>query len=314
MRPFAARSNACAAGFRRRPNPAGRKTVQVFERHVSCVSPGRVEASLECVRHFVATRDGTDDISFWRAICALQSPEVTVAPPDDHPLLVWDRHDAAGVASALRDAMAVEDLRSGCGYSDAERRLNQPVMREGLRHFRRSFPASFPVFCKAVPFVVLAKRDGHVSGSVSSRIGFVWLAPSPSWSGRDCGEHLWHEYIHQCLFLEDMVNTLFVRDPSALSEPWNRVPSAVRGVARRYDLAYHSAFVAAGLVEYRARNCDIDGARSMFPGLWSCLDGLAARKDVLTENGADQLDRLIGAVFRQAEHLAALDPPALTRP
>ena len=288
--------------------------MEAFEKHVACVSPGRVETNLECVRHFVATRDGTGDVPFWRAICALQSPEVTVAPPDGRPLLVWDRYDAAGVASALRDVMKVNELPSGCGYGDAERRLNQPVMREGLRYFRRSFPASFPVFCKAVPFVVLAKRDAHVSGGVSNRIGVLWLAPTPSWIGRDCGEHLWHEYIHQCLFLEDMVNTIFARDPSTVSEPGNRVPSAVRGVARRYDLAYHSAFVAAGLVEYRARNGDIDGACSMFPGLWSCLDGLAARKDVLTDNGADQLDRLIGAVFRQADRLALLDPPALTRP
>ncbi len=282
--------------------------MHVFEKGVACVSPGRVGANLESVRRFVATRDGVGDVPFWRAICALQSPEVTAAPADSRPLLIWNRYDAAGVASALRDSMAVEALDPGCAYTDAEIRLSRPVVRDGLRQFRRSFPASYRVFCQAVPFVVLAKRDAHVGGSVSNRIGFLWLAPSPSWTGQDCGEHLWHEYIHQCVFLEDMVNTIFVRDPCAMSEPENRIPSAVRGVARRYDRSYHSAFVAAGLVEYRARLSDIDGARAVFPRLWPCLDALAAKKDVLTDNGANQLDRLIDAVFCQAETLGVLDP------
>ena len=286
--------------------------MHVFEQGVACVSPGRVEANLEAVRRFVATRNDVGDVSFCQAICELQSPEVTVAPADGRPLLIWDRYDAAGVAPALRDSMAVEALDPACAYTDAERRLSRPVVRDGLRNFRRSFPDSFPVFCKAVPFVLLAKRDAHVGGSVSSRIGFLWLAPSPSWTGQECGERLWHEYIHHCLFIEDMVNTIFVHDPCAMSDLGNRIPSAIRSAARPYHLSYHSAFVAAGLVEYRVRLSDVDGARAVFPGLWPCLDALAAKREVLTDNGADQLDRLIDAVFRQAEELAVLDPPAAT--
>ena len=286
--------------------------MHVFEKGVPCVSPGRVEANLEAVRRFVATRNDVGDVSFCQAICELQSPEVTVAPAHGRPLLIWDRYDAAGVSAALCDSMAVETLPPGCAYTDAERRLSHPVVKDGLRQFRRSFPDSFPVFCEAVPFVLLAKTDAHLGGSVSSRIGFLWLAPSQNWSGQDCGERLWHEYLHHCLFLDDMVNTIYVRDPCAMSEPENRIPSAVRGVARRYDQSYHSAFVASGLVEYRARLSDIDGARAVFPRLWPCLDALAAKREVLTDYGADQLDRLIVAVLCQAEELAVLVPATPT--
>ena len=287
--------------------------MHIFEKVVACVSPGRVESSLEAVRRFVATRNDLDDVSFCRAICELQSPEVTVAPAHGRQLFIWDRYDAAGVSAALCDSMAVETLPPGCAYTHAERRLSLPVVRDGLRQFRRCFPESFAAFCEAVPFLLMAKRDdGHLGGSVSGRIGFLWLAPSPNWSGQDCGERLWHEYLHHALFLEDMVNTVFVRDPCAMSEPENRVPSAVLGAARRYDRSYHSAFVASGLIEYRARLSDIDGARAVFPRLWPCLDALATKQEVLTDNGADQLDRLIDTVFRQAEQLAVLDPPAPT--
>ena len=116
-----------------------------------------------------------------------------------------------------KDDCAARWSGTACGNSGA-------VSRRASPSFARRFLSCF-----------LAKRDGHHGGSVSRRIGFVWLAPSSDWTAQECGERLWHEYLHHALFLEDMVNTVFVRDPCAMSEPENRVPSAVRGVARRYD-------------------------------------------------------------------------------
>lgn len=286
--------------------------MQVFEEGVACVSPRRVEGNLDSVRQFVSARDGGGSVPFWRAIRALQSPEIALEPARGRPRLVWDGYDEAGVSSALRDLMGVETLDPSCAYTAAERRRCLPAVRDGLRWFRRGFPATYPVFCKAIPFLLLAKRDGHVSGSVSSRIGLLWLAPSPAWTGYNCGEHFFHEYIHQSLFLEDMVNTVFDHDGCGMWEPENRVPSAVRGLPRRYDQSFHSAFVAAGIAEFRARASDFDGARAVFPSLWRCLDELVRKRHVLTYNGAEQLDQLIECVFRQADSLAVLGPPAST--
>lgn len=267
------------------------------------MSPRRVEDNIDFIRGFVASRNGVDSVPFWRAIRALQSPEVTLTPTPGQPCLVWDGHHAAGVSFALRDLMAVETLDPGSAYTCVERQQREPVVRDGLRWFRRNFPRTFSVFRKAVPFVLLAKKDGHAGGSVSNRIGFVWLAPSYSWTGKDCGEHLFHEYIHQCLFMEDMVRTVFRHDPCALSKPRNMIVSAVRDVPRRYDQSYHSAFVAAGIVEYRARVSDYSGARALLSRLWPCLDALDRKRELLTDNGGEQLDRLIDSVSRQAGDL-----------
>ena len=237
-----------------------------------------------------------------------------MAPPPGGPRLVWGEYNAAGVSSALRDLMGLETLDSDCAYTDAERRCRQPVVRDGLRWLRRNFPETFPVFCNAVPILILAKKDAHAGGGVSSRTGLVWLAPSSSWTGHDCGEHLFHEYVHQCLFLEDMVRTVFRRDPYAMSEPKNMIVSAIRGgQPRRYDQSYHSAFVAAGIVEYRARVSDISGARALLPALWPCLDALARKRDFLTDNGAEQLDQLIECTIRQSDQLSSREPPASRR-
>ena len=235
-------------------------------------------------------------------------------PARRRPQLVWNRYDAAGVSSVLRDLMAVETLDPGCAYTSKERRCSLPGVRDGLRRLRRSFPATFPVFRKAVPFILLAKKDAHAGGSASNRIGFVWLAASPSWADHNCGEHLYHEYIHQCLFLEDMVNTLFDRGQGGIYDQQNRVPGAIRGMPRRYDQAFHSAFVAAGIIEYRSRMLDHNGARTLFPRLWRCLDELVGKRHTLTDNGAKQLDQLVECVFRQADCLGAWGPPAAARP
>ena len=286
--------------------------MRIFEERVPCVSPRRVDGNLDAIRQFVADRDGLDSVPFWRAICALQSPEVALPPTRVRPHLVWDPYDAAGVSSALRDLMAVETLAPGCAYTDVERQRSEPVIRDGLRSFRRHFPETFPVFRNAVPFVLLAKKAGHAGGSVSTRLGFVWLAPIPSWTAEDCGEHLWHEYVHQTLFLEDMTRSIFRRDTGALSAPGNMTVSAVRGVPRRFDQSFHSAFVGAGIVEYRARSSKISAARAVFPTLWPCLAALVRKRDLLTDNGAEQLDHLVECVLQQADELDARDRRAPT--
>ena len=282
--------------------------MHIFEKSVRCVSPRHVEANLDAIRHFSAVRDAVDGVAFRRAIYALQSPEVTLAPTPGGPRLVWGEYNAAGVSYALRDLMGLETLDPDCAYTDAERQCRQPVVRDGLRWLRRNFPETFPVFCSAVPIVILAKKDAHAGGSASSRIGLVWLAPAASWSGQDCGEHLYHEYVHQSLFLEDMVRTVFRGDSNAMSDPENMIVSAIRaGQRRRYDQSYHSAFVAAGIVEYRARVSDITGARALLPTLWPCLDALARKRDFLTDNGAEQLDQLIECAIRQSDQLLSRD-------
>ena len=296
---------------------AGRAELHVFEKVVGCVSPLRVEANLDAVRHFVAARDGGDDgIPFSRAIRALQYPEVTLPPAPAGPRLVWGGYDAGGVSPALRDLMATETtLEPQCAYTDAERRRLQPIVRDGLRWLRHTFPETYLVFRLAVPFLILAKSEAHTGGSISSRIGMAWLAPSSAWTGQNCGEFLYHEYVHQCLFLEEMIRTVFRRDSNAISEPENMIVSAIRrGEPRQYDRSYHSAFVAAAVIEYRARTGRTCAARSLFPALWPCLDALARKRGVfLTDNGAEQLDRLIECTVRQASALQVPASPGLER-
>ena len=225
------------------------------------------------------------------------------------PRLVWGEYDAAGVSSVLRDLMGRDSNLEPNGADTDPKRQSQLVV-DGLRRFRCLFPETFSVFCTAVPYLILARSDAHTaSGGVSSRIGFVWLDPSKAATGNGVGEALFHEYLHQVLFLEDMVRTIFCHDPYALSQSENMVVSAIRGVPRGYARSYHSALVATGLVEYRARLSDISGARALLPALWPCLHALAQKRDLLTDNGAELLDQLIECV-RQYDHLLSREPPA----
>jgi len=280
-------------------------TFRAFEESVFCVSPSRVQANLAAIRRFVATGHYAHGAPPWRAVRALHSPEVASTPTHRRPCLIWAGYDARGVSDVLRDLMAVETLDPGCAYTEEERGRHEPIVREGLRWLDRIFPDMRRTFRDVVAVAVLAKKPGYTGGSASSWPGFVWLAPRASWTGRDCGEHILHEFVHQVLFLEDMVRTLFRWDTSSSTPPAARLAlSAIRGLPRRYDQSYHSAFVASGIIEARARASDINGARALLPALWLCLDALDRDREHLTDNGEEQLDRLVECVFRQAAELA----------
>lgn len=278
----------------------------LFEDRVRCVSPSGVIDNLEAVRRFVEERGESGSPTFSHAISILQCQGTPCARASCGPQIIWRGQRAAGRASTVpevKTGLAPEPNRV---YTASERRCLRRLIADGMQRLKRHFPGTYPVFCAAVPWLLMAKNEGHVAGSASSRIGFVWMSPTPSWTGHFCGECLYHEYIHQCLFLEDMVRTIFRDEAWSCTETDHATTvSAIRQVPRRFDQAYHSAFVVSGLIEYRVRSSDHSNAAALFPGLWACLEGLVRRRELLTTNGNGQLDELIDCANRQAEQLAS---------
>ena len=54
-----------------------------------------------------------------------------------------------------------------------------------------------------------AKKEGFGGGSVSGLVGMIWLNPPSYWNIVDYAEAIYHEFIHNSLFLDDMVNCIF---------------------------------------------------------------------------------------------------------
>lgn len=142
----------------------------------------------------------------------------------------------------------------------------------------------------------IPERDG---GSVSCCIGLIWLSPRPEWTAMHFAEMLVHEFIHNSVFLEDMVRGI-MPTPSLLEHQDALSVSAIRRTRRPYDKAFHSACVAAGIMYYymsigRTADAEIhfDALRRTVVDLHDRDRALRARGlDLLTGNGRQLLDEL----------------------
>lgn len=86
-------------------------------------------------------------------------------------------------------------------------------------------------------------------GSVTCYIGEIWFAPKKDWDTITYGENLLHEYIHQSLFLDDMVNVIFPH-PEEFKSPDAMAVSSILKRKRPFDKAFHSAYVAMALIHF----------------------------------------------------------------
>jgi hypothetical protein len=142
----------------------------------------------------------------------------------------------------------------------------------------------------------IPQRDG---GSVSCCIGLIWLSPQREWNVEYCAEMLVHEFIHNSVFLEDMVRGI-MPTPSLLEHEEALSISAIRQTRRPYDKAFHSACVSTGIMYYYHLLGQDSVAFRYLPALIRTLADLTQRYEsllskqliVLTENGRKLLDEL----------------------
>ncbi len=90
------------------------------------------------------------------------------------------------------------------------------------------------------------------AGSHSAAIGFLWLNVRAISSAESLAELVFHEVLHNVVFLEDMVRGL-MPEMELLEREDTRAYSAVRQTSRYFDSAFHAACVAAGMMWFHHR-------------------------------------------------------------
>lgn len=91
--------------------------------------------------------------------------------------------------------------------------------------------------------------DNSSGGSVTCYISLIWISPKLNWTYVDYAETLVHEFVHNSLFLDDMINNVFPK-PDQLSSVDAMVTSAILKRKRHFDKSFHSACVAIGLMYF----------------------------------------------------------------
>ena len=135
--------------------------------------------------------------------------------------------------------------------------------------------------------IFLAQEGGSEGGTMSSAVGLIWLNPSADWNPRRTGENIVHEWIHNMLFLADMVSPLFAVDYIGLSAESAHATSAILHRKRPFDRCYHSAAVAAGLVFYHTISDDPQKADALIEPTIKTVRELEDKPELMTSSGAD---------------------------
>lgn len=114
-------------------------------------------------------------------------------------------------------------------------------------------PGLYRIFDLVIHTVFYHRSQNSGGGSISSAPGVIWCAAKRTWSKIDLEEFLVHELTHNLLFLDERRYEHY-RDPEALMAPENFPVSAVLGIPRPLDRAFHSLVVATEVLCFRLRN------------------------------------------------------------
>jgi hypothetical protein len=209
---------------------------------------------------------------------------------------VVDFGDDARSEALLARLMSVDSLPEEWRYQPEERTEIEERIEAAFARLHALDPPLEEAIRDTVGTLVIGRCNGFGGGSVSDVIGVIWMAPEEHWDVNEYAETLLHEYIHQSLFLDEMVNSLFAENVPRMAEEDALVTSTILKRRRGYDKSFHSAFVAFGLLQMREAQGRLEDAEEYAEGIWVTTDELAGRLQFLTPHGQALLDEFSAAL------------------
>ena len=222
-----------------------------------------------------------------------------VAVTFDNPGAVADfiRREAWGQERPGQDRLFAEDQRAGL----------RDLIGSGLESISAVSRDLHELIELTIGEIFLARESGSEGGTMSSAVGLIWLNPRIDWGARKTGENIVHEWIHNMLFLADMVDPIFAVDYIGLSAESAHATSAILHRKRPFDRCYHSAAVAAGLVFFHTISGDKEEADALIEPTMRTVRELQGKPDLMTKSGSELLHEVARFLeTRDCDHLMAL--------
>ena len=236
-------------------------------------------------------------VSFIGAMNSTQS--TTIRSSDNDLYLEFENPDLVKTLVA-RTVFSEDEVSDGkCLFSTQERQRAVALIEEAKRLLQEISPDLYFLITQLIGSVAVYRIPERDGGSVSCCIGLIWLSPQREWKVEYCAEMLVHEFIHNSVFLEDMVRGI-MPTPNLLDCDDALSISAIRQTRRPYDKAFHSACVSAGIMYYYHLLGQDAVAYRYLPALARTLTDLTQRCEsllskqliVLTDNGRRLLGEL----------------------
>ncbi|KHF30550.1 hypothetical protein LR68_00921 [Anoxybacillus sp. BCO1] len=173
-------------------------------------------------------------------------------------------------------------------YSFEEQQIISDRIEKALKLIQILHKDLYDLIHVLIGTFLILKKDLFGGGSVSNVMGLVWLNPQPNWSIIEYAEAIYHEFIHQSIFLDDMINCMF---PNAndCAEESALVTSTILRMKRPLDRAYHAAGVAIGIMHLYHLFNDYKNSMKYMDDLRKTVGEIEERTKFLGEQGLKTL-------------------------
>ncbi len=196
----------------------------------------------------------------------------------------------------LKHLLILEELPDNWKYLPQEIEQIKGHVRGAFQILKDLDPEVFSAFQVLIGTLVFGRKAHYDGGSLSSLIGAIWVGLSPDQADLDYAELILHEFVHHALFLDDMVNRIFLVGEARLAQSDGLVQSAILKIRRGYDKAFHSAFVAFVLAQLYQKMGEPTKAQEFIEPLLITVSGLQANTKFLTTHGQAILKSLADAL------------------
>lgn len=132
-------------------------------------------------------------------------------------------------------------------FSSEEQKETNKRIEKALRLIKFLHRDLYELIETIVGSFLILKKENFGGGSVSNILGMIWLNPQNDWNVIDCAEAIYHEFIHQSIFLDDMVNSIFPNS-NACAQDDALVTSTILKRKRPLDRSFHAAGVSLGIM------------------------------------------------------------------
>ena len=248
-----------------------------------------IQNNLNEVINYVNTSQVESSLSFderkEKYIEALNTLQNSKLPINNKKTLIEfdnDNHTKSMIRNQLLEENDVNNKQHL--FSDEDRNVFSEKINKAFDLIKLLHEDLYNLINQQISTIYVVKKDGYGGGSVSGLLGFIWLNPQPKWSILDYAENLYHEFIHNSLFLDDMVNSIFP-DPLACAEEDGLVISTILNIKRPLDKSYHAANVAIGVMHFYNLIGNIPEHKNYFYSLNNTLEEINKRTYLLGDQG-----------------------------
>jgi hypothetical protein len=226
---------------------------------------------------------------YLRTINLLQSLTFNWTANPAEPLLDF-ANDRGSKASAIVEFIADAQLsRTDWTSSSEDGRATTISIHDAMEVLASYDPDLVRSLRTLVGSLVVGEVEGFDGGSNSAIVGVIWIGLHDKRSVEEHAELLLHEFVHQAVFLEDMVHGLLKEGAVRLAEDDALVTTALQRRRRGFDKAFHSLFVATELAHFSDWIGQAERAADYRAGAVTTLKQLMERDQFLSSSGIERL-------------------------